>query len=140
ERDRRVSFRFPSSDAHAVASDEAPPEKRSSTLGIVLLGVGAVAAGTAVTFGGLGKSRQNDLDAQAWAANGTCSPSDVDVVRRDYWIAGIAGGVSVVAIGLGLWQVLSQSSRPASRATLTRDPFIGRTGSVGGVGRMPRSD
>ena len=102
EKDRHVALRFAAAREAGVAH-----ERGSPTLGIVMLGVGIVAAGIAVTFGVLGKSRENELASAPCGQDGTCAHDEVNVVRRDYWTAGIAGGVAALALGIGIWQLLT---------------------------------
>jgi hypothetical protein len=103
EKDRRVSLAF------APLGSELPKKQESgSTFGWVMVGVGAAAAITAGTFGILGKVREDQLAGQPCGKNGTCSHADVDVVRHRYLIAGIAGGVGVVGLAVGLYYLLGR--------------------------------
>jgi hypothetical protein len=109
ERDRRVALRFeplaPQPKASAIS--------HSSTFGWVMVGVGGAASLAGGTFGVLGKLREDELASSPCGHDGTCSHEEVDVVRQRYWMAGIAGGVGVLAIGVGLWYLLSHGSERA---------------------------
>jgi hypothetical protein len=104
EKERKVTLRF------ELPSRESAVRARPSraALPILVLGAGIVATGIGTTFGILGRSRELDLANSPCGHTGTCAPSDVDVVRRDYWILGIAGGIGLVAIGLGIWQLVTR--------------------------------
>jgi hypothetical protein len=125
ERDRRVAFHF------APLSTPAPaPAVRSTPFGWIMVGLGGAAAAAGITFGVLGKLREDELAASPCGHDGTCSHHDVDVVRQRYWVAGIAGSVGVVAIGVGLWYLISHAPLPASATSA----------SAGAEAGTPRSD
>src|SRR5262249_30232126 len=86
EKDRRVMLRFA---PPLTAGPRPQPRHTTSAFGIVMIAVGAAATATAVTFGVLGKVREDELAGSPCGKNGTCSHDDVDVVRQRYWTAGI---------------------------------------------------
>jgi hypothetical protein len=100
EKDRRVVLRF-----------SAPPRATSSStpaLGVLAIAGGSVALVTGLTFGVLGKTREDELADSPCGRTGTCAHHDVDVVRERYWIGGIGAGIGIAAIALGVWSVLTQ--------------------------------
>jgi hypothetical protein len=111
EKNRRLTLRFehlPPSTPGDHARIRTP-----NVLGMVMLGVAVVAAGVGVTFGVIGKVGENDLASSACGQNGTCSRDAVDAIRRDYWTAGIVGGIGAVSLGIGLWQINTQPAMTA---------------------------
>jgi hypothetical protein len=117
EKDKRVALSFaPASAPSAGTSEAAPAASSAPVLGYVLLGVGAVAAAVAIPFFVVGKVDENDLRNDSCGPTATCLPDTVGQINRDYAVAGIAGGVGLVAIGLGVWQLLSHKSARATDA------------------------
>jgi hypothetical protein len=116
EKDRRLSFQFAVPSSQAMSSqDESGAEQRRGgidALGLTLTVSGAVAVAVGATFTVVGLAKRSSLYADSCAANETCSPSDVSAVNRDYWIGGIVGGVGLVALGLGIWELMSNHERP----------------------------
>jgi hypothetical protein len=111
EKDRRVGLRFKLSSPATTASTSG-----GSTFGLVMVGVGAVLLTTGITFGVLGKVREDDLAGSVCGRNGTCATEDVDVVRQRYWIGGITGGAGVLALAVGLYSLLTRPSAPQADA------------------------
>jgi hypothetical protein len=104
DKQQRVMLRF-------APPERVEAERRSPMLGIVLVSLGVVGAAVAVPVGISAKSRQNGLD-NTCGTTGSCAPSQVGPIERDYWIAGIVGGIGVVALGLGIWQLVSRGGDP----------------------------
>jgi hypothetical protein len=115
EKERRLTLHFAAQRMESAASERSS----RSALPIVLLGAGLAATGVGVTFGVLGRGRETELADSPCGQAGRCAPSDVDVVRRDYWIAGIAGGIGLAAVGIGIWLLVARPA-DASHAALSR--------------------
>jgi hypothetical protein len=86
---------------------------------VTMLAVGGVAAAVAIPFGVIGKTHEDTLAGEPCGRAGTCSPSDVDAIRRDYWTAGIAAGVGAVALAIGIWRVAAGG--PSAPAAVSAD-------------------
>lgn len=111
EEERRVSLRL------AAPAAQAPrPITHSRSFGLVMLGVGGAAAATGLTFGISGRLREDELASSPCGRNGTCATSDVDVVRQRYWIAGVAGGVGVAALAIGLYYLIGGPADSPARS------------------------
>jgi hypothetical protein len=111
EKDRRVALRFAQSSASADGKPSAAKDTGGSpTFGLVMLGIGGALLGTGVTFGVLGKVREDDLAGSPCGKDGTCATDDVDVVRQRYLIGGVAGGAGLVALAIGIYALLSRPS------------------------------
>lgn len=112
EHDRRVevSFEAPSSATKA--------EPSGAPLGAyAVTGLAAVAVGASVTFLVLGKVREHDLATSPCGQSGTCSDSQVNPIRIDYTVSGIAAGVAAVAVGIAVWQLVVHRSRATTAAS-----------------------
>ncbi len=114
EKDRRVVVRFGlPAPALAIAPEAPAPRSASRALGVTMLVVAGIAAGVGTPFGIVGKVREDDLASEPCGKSGTCDPGAVAGVRRDYWTAGIAAGVGVVALAVGIWQLAVHPSSPS---------------------------
>jgi hypothetical protein len=116
EQERRVTLRFDAAPSPLEKSDAPPPPEPSRALGIGLTGGGVAAAGVAVTFAVLGRARETELADSPCGKTGTCAHDDVDVVRHRYLAAAIGGGVAVVALAIGVWQLLRPGVAPSRTA------------------------
>jgi hypothetical protein len=113
EKERRVILSF-AADGSEPMPAAVPSGRPSPLLGILLVSTGVVAAAVSIPLGVVGKVQEDDLASQPCGRAGTCSRGDVDAIARDYWIAGIVGGLGAVALGLGIWQLVSRGQeRPA---------------------------
>lgn len=108
EKNHRVLLRFPRVESSELRRASIP------TLGLVLLGIGTAGAVAGATSGVLGKVREDELAQSPCGRTGTCDPDDVDVVRRRYWTAGIAGGLGVAALVAGLVLVFRARTKDVS--------------------------
>jgi hypothetical protein len=113
QKNRGVAFRFTEPPASATRN------RTPRLLGLVLTGAGAVVTGIGATFIVLGLAERSDLLANPCANNLTCSPGDVDTVQRDYWIGGIAVGLGLAALGIGIWELVA---KPAERPAVSVQP------------------
>jgi hypothetical protein len=107
EKDRRVAFRF-------AGPAPAPLPARSEgadVLGLTLTAAGGLAVAIGATFVVAGLVRRTDLVQSQCATARTCSPDDVGAIDRDYAIGGIAAGVGVVALGIGIGRLVSHGER-----------------------------
>jgi hypothetical protein len=99
----------PRTDAPAADADEPAGKGGAPIVPIVLIGVGAVALGAALYF---------DLKANgdAQTLRDVCAPncrqSDVDAVQAKYVAAGVALGVGIVGVGLGVTLLVLRPSAP----------------------------
>ena len=121
EKDRRVGFHFV-----GTASAAAPPAasvKSNATFGIVMLAIGGAATVTGATFGILGRTRETELADSPCGRNGTCATEDVDVVRQRYWVGGIAGGIGLAALAVGLVYFLTRDSGTKAAASSLGAPW-----------------
>ncbi len=112
EKDGRIVFRF---------AETAPSPARSgpsNALGIALTAGGAVATGVGIAFVVAGLADRSVLLGEPCADTRTCSPDEVNIVQRDYVIGAIVAGAGLVALGVGVWELLS----PARRARVGVGP------------------
>jgi hypothetical protein len=102
DKDRTVAFRFDATDRNVL------PLALAVSGGLVFV-VGA-------TFVTIGIMKRDDLVSEPCAATRTCSPADVNAVDRDYWIGGIAAGIGLGTLGLGIWQLVSHGKTSTAAA------------------------
>ncbi|HEX7665395.1 MAG TPA: hypothetical protein VF407_12810 [Polyangiaceae bacterium] len=86
-------------DRRVVVASEPPPSTsiyKRSLVPFVVGGIGIVGLGVASGFGIAGISERSHLESEACAPN--CNHDDVSTVRRNFAIADVALGVSIVAL------------------------------------------
>lgn len=115
EHDRQVAVTLePPHSAKADISHEPESPARPTPAAVYLAaGVAAVATATSLAFLVVGKVSEHDLATSPCGRAGACSQSQVDPIRADYVVSGVAAGVAVVAVGIAAWELLSRGSRPA---------------------------
>jgi hypothetical protein len=106
EKDRRIQFLF-------APARPMPVHRGLNVLGIGLTAGGAVVTGVGVMFIALGLAQRSALLGEPCAATLTCSPDDVSAVTRDYVIGGLATGVGLAILGVGIWELLSPQTSSA---------------------------
>jgi hypothetical protein len=109
EKDRRVMFEFTAPKAREPAKAAAGPD----VLGLALTVGGGIVTVVGAGFVAWGLVQRGDLLGQPCAPTRTCSPDDVGAIDRSYWTGGIALGVGLVALGIGIWELSSHRERPA---------------------------
>jgi hypothetical protein len=116
DRGRRISARLePLVTPAAGGGPVAVPEERPVPLATwVLAGVGVAGIGAFGVLGGIGLSREGDLDARGCAPN--CPSEDVDSVRTTFLIGDIALGVGVAALAGATIFYLTRPAVPARAA------------------------
>jgi hypothetical protein len=82
-------------------------------------GVAAVVAAVSVTFLVVGKVREHDLATSPCGEVGTCSDAQVNPIRADYVVSGIAGGAAAVAVCVAVWQFLARRPSPTTAGAST---------------------
>jgi hypothetical protein len=117
DRGRRISARLeplvaPSAGGGAVVA--AAEERPVPVATWVLAGVGVAGIGAFGVLGGIGLSKEGDLDARRCAPN--CPSEDVDSVRTTFLIGDIALGVGVAALAGATVFYLTRPAVPASAA------------------------
>ena len=122
EKDRRLAFQFAVPSSQALSSREAAgTEQRRGgvdALGLALAVSGGVAVAVGASFAVAGLAKRSSLLADSCSTSKTCSPGDVSTVNRDYWVAGVVGGVGLVALGIGIWELLTNHERPRAQGGL----------------------
>jgi hypothetical protein len=116
EKEKRIALSFaPTTPAKGGDATPGPAPAASSPpiLGYVLLGVGVVAAGVSIPLAIDAKIKEDNLRNDPCGHNGTCETSKVNPINTEYLVAGIVGGVGLVALGLGIWQVLAHPKADA---------------------------
>lgn len=110
----------PTTTTTSVATD-APPHARASfverpvpTATWALGAVGLGALGSFAYFAALGRVEQARLEAGCAPA---CTSSALSPMRRDYWIADVSLGVSLLALGGAAWTFLARPSVTVERRT-----------------------
>ncbi|MEJ7729210.1 MAG: hypothetical protein WKG00_08340 [Polyangiaceae bacterium] len=116
DRGRRISARLEPLVAAPAAKGAAPAsEERPVPLATwVLAGAGVAGVGAFGVLGGIGLSREGDLDARGCAPN--CPSEDVDSVRTTFLIGDIALGVGVAALAGATLFYLTRPAVPSSAA------------------------
>ncbi len=95
--------------SRAAGGEIETPRRSAPIVGWVLVAAGGVAVGVATYFAIASIIDYNHLTE----CKGSCSNDDVATVDRERWIAGVAGGVGVVAVGIGALILLSDGSTHA---------------------------
>ncbi len=93
--------------------------EHTSTLAVdyAVVGVGVLALGGATYFWLSGKSAVSDLRngcgvPSAGQTSGHCAQSDVDSARSKLLIGDIVAGMGIIAVGVGVYMIISGSSAP----------------------------
>jgi hypothetical protein len=118
EKDRRLAFQFAFPSPQAMSPPESTREHEHGgidVLGVTLTATGGIAVAVGATFAIIGLAKRSSLLASCGDTE-TCSSSDVSAVNRDYWIGGIVGGVGLVALGFGIWELVTNHGRPRADA------------------------
>src|SRR5215472_2325230 len=87
DRERRVDVTF---ETPAPPATGPARESHAPVAGYVAAGVGAVAAATSISFLVIGKVREHNLATSTCGQAGTCSDSQVNPIRIDYVVSGVA--------------------------------------------------
>ena len=108
EKYRRIvgHFGFVPASPPSPSSSPSPRNSKASPLVYVFGGAGLVALGSWGVFALAGRHKQDELELCA----PHCQPSEVHAMRKDYLIADVLLGVSLVSLGTGTYLFLSQSS------------------------------
>ncbi len=138
ERNRAVAAVFDVGAPLPPVDTGAPgPERRTPVLGYVVGGAGVLALGGAAFAWISGKSDIGKL-RDGCGATHSCAQSDVDAARTKLVIGDVIGGVGIVAIGIGVYLIVTGTNAPspvrvgAHRAQLGFLPLPG--GGVANVG------
>ncbi|WP_394824438.1 hypothetical protein [Pendulispora albinea] len=122
DRERRVVLQLTSPVRPRTGRETlgAVPTSRGATSSIPVaawVGAGATAAlaGVSVLFLVRGKTREQDLAASPCGVTGTCTDAEVDPIRTDYMVSGVAAAAAAVALGITIWQLVAH--RPAAGMT-----------------------
>jgi hypothetical protein len=129
DKNRSVNVKFPARPGDEPPTAVAPtPEPAGAmapapipTAAWVFAGLGVVGLAGFATFGLLGNAKKGDLDDAR--CKPTCAADDVDAAKRDYLIADIALGVSVVSLGIATVLVLTRGEQPVT--TTGKIPSMG---------------
>lgn len=118
EKDRKLVFQFALQPAPGSTAPSTPDgaagtahEGGVDVLGLTLTASGGLAVAVGATFAVIGLAHRSSLLSNSCAASETCSPSDVGAINRDYWIGGIVGGIGLVALGIGVWELVTHHPR-----------------------------
>jgi hypothetical protein len=82
-------------------------------------GVAAVVAAGSVAFLVVGKVREHDLATSPCGVAGTCSDAQVNPVRVDYVVSGVAAAAAAVAVGVAAWQFVARRPSPPTAGVST---------------------
>lgn len=126
ERNRAVTAQFSGGEAVPVAAppvhDNTPPpnepeHKKTPVVGYAVTGIGVLALGGAAVFWLTGKGAVSDLKNGcgvpfAGQTTGHCQQGDVDAAKTKLLVGDILAGVGIVAVGVGVYMILTGSSAP----------------------------
>jgi hypothetical protein len=132
ERARLIGVAFPPALSVVARESSVPAPHRAVPLtSWVLGGLGLASAVPWAVFGISGWTEKGNLDSTC-GVKGACTASQIDVVRRDFLVADITGGVSIAAATAAVLVAIFARPRPGSisigvtptaRALLVRGQF-----------------
>jgi hypothetical protein len=119
----------------SLALDGSEPEPRRDsgrrTAGWIIAGAGGATLGLAVIAGSMALKRRGELDDSC--SGGVCPPDyDDEVASYDRWryTAFVAGGAGAVAVGVGVWMLMTSDRGGSRSGRRAAAPWVGR-GTVG---------
>jgi hypothetical protein len=111
--------------ATTLATPPPPSEPKTSVVPWIFVGVGAVALGSFGYFGATGLGQRNRLDE----CHPYCAQSDIDTAKRNFVIADVSLGVSLVSFGFAAYTFLSKPAPTTTALRLNVSPqFVGLVG------------
>jgi hypothetical protein len=122
ERNRAVTAIF--DVAEPSPETPPPPEGRAPVLGYVVAGAGALALGGAAFFWISGRSDIGTL-RDGCGATHACAQSDVDAARTKLVIGDVVAGLGIVAIGIGVYMIVTGSTSPSTVRVGARNAQLG---------------
>jgi hypothetical protein len=88
-----------------------PPAKGSIWPGLLVASAGVVLGATGGVFWGVGRSQHASLSSSC-APSGSCNAADVSAARTKLIVGDVLVGVSIVAVGVGLYLLVKEALAP----------------------------
>jgi hypothetical protein len=110
---QRLTVEFDSGPAELLPVHGDPEIERERSVATppavwALAAVGVVGLGTGAVLGIKGHVDRSNLKSRCAP---DCDPDEVEAIRRDWTIAGVAAGVGALATGLAIWWVVNGSAK-----------------------------
>ena len=112
--------------AHPPAIDEAERQRSRRTVGLVLIGTGALGAGVASYFGVRAIGKRHDSDALCLGGRCTTEGAALnDQAKSAADVSTVVFAAGAALVGVGLYFALSSPKLPAHAASLRLSPHVG---------------